>query len=254
MNLTVALRRLAAMSAALQLAACASADPQAGFASADPYEGFNREMHDFNLFLDTNLIRPAAQGYGFVMPATFKHMIGNGFNYLDLPVDFANYVLQGEVKPALRTLGRFTINTVVGAVGLLDPATEFGLPEEDTDFGITLAKHGVGEGAYLVLPFIGPSTTRDLAGRVVDLAFYPPTYVSYVGVTDSKALEVLSIPLNAVEVVDLRDRNFALIDDLLYKSDDSYISLRSVYLQRRRAMIAGDEGGADALPDIFNSE
>lgn len=251
MSLTVAIRRWTAMSAALLLAACASADPQADFAAADPLEGFNRNMHDVNLFLDTNLVRPAARGYDFVTPATIKFLLGNGFSHLDLPGDFANYVLQGEIKPALRTLGRFTLNTVLGAAGLLDPATEFGLPKEDTDFGITLGKHGVGEGAYLVIPFIGPSSTRDLAGRVVDLAFYPPTYF---GLTDSNLANTLSIPLKAVETVDQRDRNFALIDDLLYKSDDSYISLRSVYLQRRRAMVAGEAGGADALPDIFDSQ
>jgi len=250
MKLSGTARRLAGLSALLLVSACASADPQADFAAADPYEGFNRNMHEVNLFLDTALIRPAAQGYDFVTPTTIKFLIGNGFSHLDLPGDFANYVLQGEVKPALRTLGRFTINTVLGACGLLDPATEFGLPKEDTDFGVTLGKHGVGEGAYLVLPFLGPSTGRDLVGRVVDLAFYPPTYF---GVTDSSVLNTLSLPLKAVDTVDQRDRNFELIDDLLYKSDDSYISLRSVYLQRRRAMVAGAEGGADALPDIFNN-
>lgn len=251
MNATGAIRRLAGLSTALILSACASADPQADFAAADPFEGFNRNMHDVNLFLDTNLIRPAAQGYDFVTPTTIKFLIGNGFSHLDLPGDFANYLLQGEIKPALRTLGRFTLNTVLGAAGLLDPATEFGLPKEDTDFGVTLGRHGVGEGAYLVVPLIGPSTTRDLAGRVVDLGLYPPTYL---GVTDSNALDVLSIPLNAVQAVDQRDRNFALIDDLLYNSDDSYISVRSVYLQRRRAMVAGDNAGAEALPDIFDNQ
>ncbi len=251
MNATGAIRRLAGFSTALILSACASADPQADFAAADPFEGFNRNMHDVNLYLDTNLIRPAAQGYDFVTPTTIKFLIGNGFSHLDLPGDFANYLLQGEIKPALRTLGRFTLNTVLGAAGLLDPATEFGLPKEDTDFGVTLGRHGVGEGAFLVLPVLGPSTTRDLVGRAGDLAFRPTTYLGLVapGITPE-----VPLALTATETVDLRNRNFALIDDLLYNSDDSYISVRSVYLQRRRAMVAGDDAGAEALPDIFDNQ
>lgn len=251
MNATGAMRRLAGLLAALSLTACASADPQADFAAADPFEGFNRNMHDVNLFLDTNLIRPAAQGYDFVTPTTIKFLIGNGFSHLDLPGDFANHLLQGEIKPALRTLGRFTLNTVLGAGGLLDPATEFGLPKEDTDFGITLGRHGVGEGAFLVLPLLGPSTTRDLAGRAGDLAFRPTTYL---GLVASGTTPEVPLALTATETVDLRNRNFALIDDLLYKSDDSYVSVRSVYLQRRRAMVAGDNAGAEALPDIFENQ
>ena len=234
---------------ALLVGACATVDPQTGFADVDKLEGVSRKIHQFNVAMDRNLLHPAAQGYDAVTPTLTKHLISNGFSHLQLPRDFANHLLQGEVDPALETLGRFTINTVLGAGGLLDPATEFGLPKQDNDFGITLGKHGVGAGYYLVLPFFGPTTTRDSVGRIVDLAFAP---TSYIGVIEPGLNPELPAGLFALESVNFRHQNSAVIDDLLYNSEDSYVSLRAVYLQRRRAQIAGDDSGADALPDIFN--
>ncbi len=63
----------------------------------------------------------------------------------------------------------------------------------------------------------------------------------------------VGLALLAGETVDDRDRNGDLIDDVLYESADPYISLRSIYLQRRRSLVAGDEAGAEALPDIFDN-
>ncbi len=250
MKLIVAIRRCATLAMALSVAACATADPQAEFSASDPYEKFNRKMLDFNLVLDRNLLRPVAQGYDVATPALIKHLLGNGFSHLDLPADFANYLMQGEIESALETLGRFTINTVMGAGGLLDPATEFGLPKNDTDFGITLGKHGVDEGTYWVLPVIGPTTTRDAFGGVVDIALSP---VTYLGLVDSSLTPEVGLALIVGEKIHDRYQNADLIDELLYESADPYISLRSVYLQRRRSEVAGEEGGAEALPDIFDS-
>ncbi|MEM6489805.1 MAG: VacJ family lipoprotein [Pseudomonadota bacterium] len=217
-------------------------------AGEDPYEATNRRFHDFNVALDSNVLRPVAQGYDVVAAGPIKLMIGNGLNHLELPVDFANYVLQGESRLALRVLGRFTLNTVVGAGGLLDPATEFGLPREETDFGVTLGKYGVAGGPYLVLPLLGPTNPRDLGGSVVDMAFSPTTYT---GFSSSDALNLLSAPLPVVDVVDSRAQNADLIDELLYESTDSYVTLRSVYLQRREAQILGEDA---SVPDIFDEE
>lgn len=242
--------RLMPCALALGLTACASTDPEAGFAGMDPYENTNRAFHGFNVGVDSYVLRPMAKGYDFVTPATFQHMIGNGLSHLDLPIDMANQFLQGEVMAGLGTLGRFTINTVLGMGGLLDPATEFGLPREQTDFGITLGKWGVDSGAYLVLPLFGPTTPRDFGGYFVDLAFSPTTYT---GITGSDFLNTFSIPLPVVDRVDTRNRQGDLIDEILYESPDSYVTLRSIYLQRRDAQIAG-EGSLDALPDIFDDE
>ncbi len=249
MTLTNAIQRCLALAAILGVAACATAGPQAELSATDPHEGFNRNILDFNLALDRNLLRPTAQGYDFVTPALVKHLLGNGFSHLDLPGDFVNYLIQGEIDPALETLGRFTINTVLGAGGFLDPATEFGLLKNDTDFGITLGKHGAGEGTYWVLPIVGPTTTRDAFGGIVDFALSPTTYL---GLIDPSLSREVGLALLAGETVDDRDRNGDLIDDVLYESADPYISLRSIYLQRRRSEVAGEDAGAEVLPDIFD--
>ncbi|MEL6773939.1 MAG: VacJ family lipoprotein [Pseudomonadota bacterium] len=244
------LRRLVAVCMISGLAACASAPEGEGFAAQDPYEGTNRNIHAFNVALDKNVLRPAAKAYDVVAYGPIQLVLGNGLNHLDLPVDFVNYLLQGEMRMAGRVLGRFTVNTVMGAGGLLDPATELGLPREETDFGITLGKYGVGGGPFLMLPLLGPSNPRDLAGFVVDTAFRPTTYLTFAN--SAQISNVVGPSLTAVDRVDTRNANADLIDEILYEAPDSYVTLRSFYLQRREAQITG--GTDEALPDIFDEE
>ena len=240
---------VAPICAAVLVSACASTGPRDGFAATDEYEPMSRAFHEGNVRLDSNILRPAAQVYDFVTPTLFKHLIGNGLSHIELPGDFANYVFQGDIDRALETFGRLTMNTIMGAGGLLDPATEFGLPRQQTDFGITLGKHGVGEGSYLVLPFMGPTTVRDTAGFFVDIALSPTAYLGGFSWFDGVGLSI-----TAADLVHERDAQFEFIDDVLYNSEDSYVTIRSAYLQRRRSQIAGPENAADALPDLFADE
>ena len=235
--------------AAAVLAGCATDAPREGLAASDPYEPFNRRMLNVNKALDRYALRPVSQGYDFVTPTTFQFIIGNELDYLETPIHFANYVLQGDIDNSLETLGRFTLNTVLGGLGMLDPATEFGLPRQETDFGITLASWGVAEGPYFVLPLFGPAMARDLPSFVVDRAFYPPSYVG--PFTD---IGFFNPVLNGIDLVNTRTQNFDLIDELLYETEDTYVTLRAAYLQRRRAMAAGEEGEIENLPDIFDEE
>jgi phospholipid-binding lipoprotein MlaA len=248
MEMVKAIRRALALVAVMGVAACATAEPGAPLSATDPHESFNREMLDANIAMDRDLLRPAAQVYDTVTPGTIKLMVGNGFNHLELPADFLNYVLQGDPELALEVLGRFTMNTVMGAGGLLDPATEFGLPKKDTDFGLTLGKYGVSEGTYWVIPVLGPTTTRDVNGYIFDTLFSP---TSAFGLIQPNPPLTVSMGLLALEGVDIRDRNKAVIDDLLYESEDPYVTVRSVYLQRRRSQLAGE--AAETSPDIFDN-
>ncbi len=228
---------------ALLVSACASGEPAEGELIADPYEGFNREIHSFNKGMDTAVISPASKAYDFVTPVLGKHLIGNALAHLELPGLFVNHLLQGDLGDAGEILARFSLNTVLGAGGFLDPATEFGADYIETDFGLTLEEWGVDPGAYLELPLFGPSTARDAVGRVVDSAFSPLGY--FVG-TD------VSLAVRGVEVIDTRDRYRALIDDVLYESEDSYRATRNAYVQNRRRVGAG-ETVIEALPDIFGN-
>lgn len=245
------LRPLAALALLVGLGACAGAGPGASFDERDPYRATNEAIHEFNVAADRNVLRPVAQGYDFIAPEVVQVLLGNAFNQIDSVNDLANYLLQGDVEAAGTALGRITINTVLGAGGLLDPATEFGLPKESTDFGVTLGEYGTSEGAYLVLPFFGPSTTRDAGGTLGDMALNPLTYT---GFTDINAFNAVNPILNVGEIVHNRAVNADVVDEVLYESENSYISLRTVYLQRRDALILGEDAADDALPDIFDSE
>lgn len=236
------------------LAGCAGSDRApdaeagaAGRAVADPYEPLNREIHGFNKAVDRRALRPAAQAYRAATPGLVKFLLGNALHHLELPRDFANHLLSGEVAAAGRAVARFSVNTVFGAGGLLDPATEFELPKEDADFGKTLAAWGMEEGIYYEIPFIGPSTVRRTIGRSVDLALSPTAYFP--------PLFAFSALPETMTLLDARASNLSAADSVLYDSLDSYATTRSVYLQNRRAFVNGQgEAATPDLVDIFDEE
>lgn len=238
-----------ALAAALAASGCATPTPPEGALVPDPYEPLNRDIHEFNVGLDLVLLRPASQAYDAATPALVKHLLRNVVNHVRLVPIFVNYTLQGDADGMGETFGRFVANTFLGGAGLLDPATDIGLPLRPTDFGITLAEWGVGEGPFLMLPFFGPSTGRDAVGTAVDtVAFSPWTYV---GVGSGSGEIAFTVGRVAVPAVDQRAANGEIIDEVLYGSGDSYVTLRSFYIQNRRQAVVGDEVNVDALPDIF---
>lgn len=230
------------------VAGCA-APPADGSLVADPYEAANRRVHAFNKAVDSAVLRPASRVYGRAAPELVQFLIGNGVSNLELPVDAANQILQGRVVDAVATAGRFGLNTVFGAAGLLDPATEFGLPRRPTDFGETLHVWGTPEGAYLELPLFGPSTERDAVGIVVDTLINPTTWLGG-SVLESPLTEVI-LAGRAADLVALRAAAATQIDPILYASSDSYVELRSAYVQARRRELAGGATPDATLPDVF---
>ncbi len=238
------LLRFAALSIfALGVAGCASAPPDSETAFHDPYEGLNRDVHSFNEGWDQILIRPLSQGYG-EFPELVKHMTSNGFDTLGQPVIAVNSLLQGDLENFGQSAGRLGVNLILG-LGVLDPASEFGLAPRDTDFGLTLAEWGAEEGAFIMLPVLGPSTVRDTGGRLGDVIVDPVTFLAY-GITDASPF------LRATEIVVIRHDNAELIDEIL-EAPDSYVAARSYWLQNRRRAVAGDEIDPGALPDIYGN-
>lgn len=151
------------------LAACAVSPPR----TDDPLQNFNRKMFAFNQTADKVAIRPVAKAYVKVTGDKERVLISNFFANLRAPVTIINEVLQGRPGPALQSTGRFVINSTVGFLGVFDPASDMKLTAHPTDFGVTLAHWGVPEGPYLVLPFIGPTTARDVWRLPVDSYFDP---------------------------------------------------------------------------------
>ncbi|MGA7594097.1 MAG: VacJ family lipoprotein [Gallionella sp.] len=157
---------------AVVLAGCASNRPAN---PADPLEPINRGIYKFNDTLDKAVIKPVARGYQTAMPAVIKAMISNFFSNLDDVDVTANDLLQFKLKQGFSDGMRFVINTTIGVFGLIDVASQGSLKKHQQDFGLTLGKWGIGNGPYLVLPILGPSTLRDTAGLYGD-GFASPLY------------------------------------------------------------------------------
>lgn len=236
-------RYAAIVTIALGAAGCASAPPSSESAFHDPYESLNRDIHSFNGGVDQVLVRPLSVGYGET-PALFRHLVGNGYDTLGQPVIAINSLMQGDLENFGQATGRLGVNLLLG-LGVLDPATEFGLVPRQTDFGLTLASWGAEEGAFIMLPLLGPSTVRDTGGRIGDVVFDPVTFVSY-GISDASPL------LRAGEIIVIRHDNAQVIDELL-EAPDSYVATRSSWLQYRRRQVAGEDIDLNALPDIYGN-
>lgn len=209
----------------------------------DPYEKGNRNVHAFNRGVDRAIFRPTARGFTRIVPDPIEDSFVNFSQNLSEPGDTVNFLLQGRLPEAGRSFGRFLFNSTFGLLGLLDPATEIGLSEADTNFGETLHVWGAQEGAYVELPFFGPSTERDAVGVLVDFFTNPLSF------TLQNPVENVGVYAEIVERLSQRGRFSDTIDSILYESADSYAQSRLIYLQARRFELGGE--GADGYIDPY---
>jgi phospholipid-binding lipoprotein MlaA len=216
---------IAAIAACVAMSGCATSQPSN---PKDPWEGFNRAMFQINDALDTVVIRPAAVVYDNVLPSPVKTGVGNFFSNLGDLGNAANNLLQGKPQAALNDLVRFAFNSTWGLLGVLDVASEAGLPKHNEDFGQTLAVWGVGDGPYLVLPLFGGHNLRDTAALPVDYYSDPTTYVEGDAAKYSfKAAEIV------VKRAELLPADRATEGQII----DKYAQMRDVYFQRREYQI-----------------
>ncbi|MEO8724383.1 MAG: VacJ family lipoprotein [Sphingobium sp.] len=195
----------------------------------DPAQAINLESFKAVQMVDKAIIGPIAHGYTKVVPKPVRSGIHNVLNNLDEPIVFLNFVLQLKPGKALETLGRFTINSTIGAAGLFDVAKKkpFNLPRRSNGLADTLGYYGIGPGPYLFLPLIGSTTVRDMLGRVVDLAVVPTAF--------GKPFNRPEYSLTAGILRSLDER--AQYDDTLTRlreTADPYSAIRAYYLQKRR--------------------
>lgn len=193
---------------------------------SDPLETVNRGIFKFNRGADRYLLRPVAKGYRAYVPDPIRQGVGNVLSNFFYPTVIVNDVLQGKFSQGGKDLGRFLINTTAGLVGIMDVATPLGLPHNNEDLGQTLGRWGAGEGMYLMLPLLGPSSGRDFFGRVGD-AFTSPT-----GYVEGRE----GILLTGAGAVDARARLLDA-DHLLDEQLDPYVFIRTTYLQRRQSLV-----------------
>lgn len=193
---------------------------------ADPLEPINRAVHQFNDKLYFWALKPVAQGYKAVVPEPARLSVKNFFSNLGFPARFLSCLLQADFSGAATEAGRFTINTVWGIGGLLDPSSgkELDLQKQDTDLGQTLGFYGVGQGFYIVWPVLGPSSPRDSVSIAGDYFLYPVSYISpwyaWLGVRTYEEVNATSLRIGDYE---------ALKDAAI----DPYVAFRDAYAQYR---------------------
>ena len=236
------LRRGLLVAVVLVLAGCTIAKPR----TDDPWEKFNRKVYGFNDKVDQTVIRPTAVAYRKVTNPTVRRIVSNFFHNVRMPITIANDALQGDIKDALKGTGRFIINTTAGFLGFFDPASKMRLPPRETDFGATLAKWGVAEGPYLVLPLIGSTTVRDVWRMPVDGQFFDP--MGYYARTHDYELGRQHWP-SMMFLVTIRA---GAIDgeSLLEGAFDPYVFYRDAYRQRRLYTIYNGEPPIEAIQQL----
>jgi phospholipid-binding lipoprotein MlaA len=166
---------------------------------SDPLEGYNRGAYKFNYGFDKYVFLPVVRTYEFILPTYAEDRVSSFFSNVTEFRNFYNNLLQGKFKSTGITLGRFAVNTTVGIVGLYDPATHWGMERKPEDLGQTFGHWGIGSGAYVVIPVIGPSNARDGVGfagdAVVNAQVGPITWI------DDDDVE---LALNVTRAVDIR--------------------------------------------------
>lgn len=203
----------------------------------DPLERINEKSFQTVQAVDKAVLEPVAKVYNKGLPRPVRQGLRNFFSNLTEPVVFVAYLLELKPGKAAETVGRFAINTTIGAAGFVDMAKRkpFNLPYRPNGLANVLGYYGVGPGPYFYLPIVGPTTLRDIIGDTVDRALLPA---------------VVGSPFNKPEVVipstilsQLGER--AAFDDEIRRireEENPYAAYRDLYLQQRKAEIEALHG------------
>jgi phospholipid-binding lipoprotein MlaA len=210
----------------------------------DPFEGFNRAMFAVNEGLDV-VVKPVAQGYDTVAPLPVKVVIGNFFGNVWDVWTAVNNLLQGKGQQALSDAGRVLINSTVGIGGTFDVAGEMGLVKHYEDFGQTLGRWGVADGPYFYWPLIGPRTTRDTFGWMVDTYYDPVWRLDDVPLRNS---------LVGTRYIDMRASLLPSDKVVEEAAFEKYNYIRDAYLQHRRSELFDGELPREALEDESSTQ
>jgi phospholipid-binding lipoprotein MlaA len=216
---------LLAVVAGLALSGCATTGGGRAF---DPFEPVNRAMYAVNEPIDKYFFKPVAQAYVDYVPSIVRTGISNYFNNIDDLFSAVNGLLQGKLDKAGNDMGRVMINTFPGVLGLIDIASDLGIPRGNEDFGQTFGYWGIPQGPYLFVPFFGPTTVRDGTGFVLRVLWSPTTEIPDV------ALRNVIYGLGGLDLRAQALGATSLIDEA---SLDPYTFVRRAYLQRREYLV-----------------
>ncbi len=200
-----------------------------GHLVADPLYYFNISMYHFNDKLYFWCLKPVANTYKAVTPEFFRIGVRNFSSFLSTPARFVSCLLQGKIKGAGSEVGRLLINATLGFCGFIDTAElSFKLKEMDEDLGQVLGKYRIGNGFYLYLPFLGPTTLRDSIGTAGEYFLDPVLYLNnrdlalgYSGLSKLNSTSFMIGNYEAVKAASL----------------DPYTMIRDFYIEQRNKKI-----------------
>jgi phospholipid-binding lipoprotein MlaA len=167
---------------ALLMSACSSTPQDDGANSdpKDPLESINRPFWTFTWdYADKYVYKPASEAYVDYMPTEVRAGVYNMALNLNEPSTIINHLLQAKFSEAAKSTGRFVLNSTIGLLGFFDPASDFGWERQQEEFGEVLGSYGVGDGPYLVVPALGPSSVREEVGDYVDRYYWPLAVIDF---------------------------------------------------------------------------
>jgi phospholipid-binding lipoprotein MlaA len=205
----------------------------------DPYEKVNRKIYIFNKKVDKYSTKPIAKTYTKLTPKFVQTGIKNFISNLDNIPTAANNLLQGNFNKSLEDMASFSLNLLLGLGGLYNISSDLGLEKNDEDFGQTLGVWGFKSGPYIMLPFLGPSSMRDLSGKFVDIN------------TSGKNLLSQKTDRNNLRFIGLIDKRSQYLDfeKFLKMQFDEYAFIRKSYLNKRKQKIGIDTIQVDYISD-----
>ncbi len=235
--------------------AFAGADGEVSFSKKtgevkDCFESVNRATFAFNQGLDNIIFEPLAKGYR-KLPNPIKIGTGNVLSNISNLITIPNNILQGEFKTAGVNTARLAVNTTVGIFGIFDVASQMGFIKDykKEDYGQTLGAWGIGEGCYLVLPVLGPSTIRDLSGSFANILGADPWYNLTIKNDTRHFKESDYYFSKGGDGLNFRAKNIDSFENLEKNSMDFYASVRSLYLQDRRKKILNSDSVTESQDD-----
>ena len=189
----------------------------------DPLEGFNRSVFAFNDVMFRHILIPASRGYQTVVPSPVRTGVSNFFSNIREPLNAVNHILQGSGSGLGSSVSRFLINSTVGILGLFDPADHwFDIEENKATLNQTLASYDTGYGAFLVLPLLGQTDTRNGFSTVVEGILHPINIIS--GSPDAFYIQ----SFGSFHEFTPQAESY---ETLQKQSDDPYVFFRNLYLQ-----------------------
>lgn len=222
-NVPMISRVMTSLLCAALLAGCAAAPSR-----DDPFEPMNRASYAVHEVVDGYVVKPVAQAYVDYTPRLVQQGISNFFGNIDDMFSFVNDVLQNKPEKAGNDLGRVITNTGFGLFGLIDIASEAGIPKGNEDFGQTFGYWGIPQGPYLFIPLLGPTTVRDGSGWIIRAYTTPIGYIPDVPVRNILwGIGYLNERAQALQAESILDQ----------AALDRYTFIRRAYLQRREYLV-----------------